>query len=236
MEDTSRPDYFHYFQNTEPSKWSLVDFLTWRSEILRFLDRSKEHSVFKFFLHELTTDANITKAKRAQELLNNWNEIKFSPEVENFWNDNRTQNLLRQELQNVKAQNELKTLQIENEDLSYVLDRSKELNLHASMIGNRRKLMLEKIRDEQLQTKCVSGKVLRNASKRSQEEYSLDDDSEKGTKKNPKPCLESIYFTALRNDDDGSESNTELIDIDQGKAKIREIDAFYILMMIVFNF
>ncbi|CAG8754063.1 2095_t:CDS:2, partial [Funneliformis caledonium] len=38
----------------------------------------------------------------------------------------------------VKVQNELKTLQVESEDLNYILDQSKELNLHANAIRNKR--------------------------------------------------------------------------------------------------
>ncbi|CAJ0746593.1 6608_t:CDS:2, partial [Entrophospora sp. SA101] len=105
----------NYFQNNEPSKWSLIGFLKWRSETQQFLDSKREHSAFKYFLQELATDENNTNAKRAQESLNNWKKIKHSPEVKKFWNDYRTQNL-QQDLQYVKAQNELKTLQVETED------------------------------------------------------------------------------------------------------------------------
>ncbi|CAG8553276.1 6562_t:CDS:2 [Scutellospora calospora] len=151
-----------------------------------------------------------------------------------FWNDRRTQNL-QQELQNAKAQNELKTLQVETEDLSYILDRSRELNLHANIIGNKRKSKLEKIQDEQRQTKSgsdISGEVhfnlSNNASKRSPEE---DDDSKKRpAKKNrnvivdiniipttppPRTAENIVSNNDDENDDNDSESDTESIDIDQ---------------------
>ncbi|CAG8537838.1 1219_t:CDS:10, partial [Ambispora leptoticha] len=236
MEDISG---FNYFQNNGPSKWSLIGFLTWRSEKLQLLDSIKEHSAFKFFVQKIATDENNTKAKKAQELLDNWKEIKCSPEVKEFWNDRRTQNL-QQELQNAKAQNELKTLQVETEDLSYILDRSRELNLHANIIGNKRKSKLEKIQDEQRQTKSgsdISGEVhfnlSNNASKRSPEE---DDDSKKRpAKKNrnvivdiniipttppPRTAENIVSNNDDENDDNDSESDTESIDIDQGEEEI----------------
>ncbi|CAG8480450.1 11913_t:CDS:10 [Racocetra fulgida] len=83
------------------------------------------------------TDKNIKKAKRAQELLNNWEEIKRSPEVKKFWNDIKIQNL-KKDIQHAKMQNELKTLQVKTED---------ELNQHANIIGNKRKLILQGIQE-----------------------------------------------------------------------------------------
>ncbi|KAF0434227.1 c2h2-type zinc finger transcription factor [Gigaspora margarita] len=51
---------------------------------------------------------------------------------------------LEQDIKYIQAQNQLKVLQVDSEDLSYALDRSRELNEHANIIGNKRKLVLEK--------------------------------------------------------------------------------------------
>ena len=65
------------FENNEPSKWSLIGFLTWRSKTLQFLDSTKEHSAFKSFIKEIATDENNTKAKKAQELFDKWKVSVF---------------------------------------------------------------------------------------------------------------------------------------------------------------
>ncbi|CAG8666476.1 1525_t:CDS:2, partial [Dentiscutata heterogama] len=154
----------NYFQNNEPSKWSLIGFLKWRYETQSLLDRTSEHSAFKSFLQEFSNE-DIIKAKRAQELLNNWEEIKRFPEVKNFWNDIKTRNL-KNDIQHAKMQNELKTLQVEAEDLNYVLDRKKELNLHANIIGSKRKLMLQGMQDDSVsknkQRRTRSGRAIQN--------------------------------------------------------------------------
>ncbi|CAG8780762.1 18210_t:CDS:2, partial [Racocetra persica] len=46
-------------------------------ETTSLLDRAEEHSAFKSFLQKFLTDKNIKKAKRAQELLNNWEVCNF---------------------------------------------------------------------------------------------------------------------------------------------------------------
>ncbi|CAJ0915667.1 17536_t:CDS:2 [Entrophospora sp. SA101] len=80
-----------------------------------------------------------SKAKRAQELIDNWKKIKHSPEVIKFWNDYRTQNL-QQDLQYIKAQNELKTLRIETEDNDYGAQNIKCRTKNGRIIPNYREL------------------------------------------------------------------------------------------------
>ncbi|GBC07569.1 hypothetical protein RclHR1_07540007 [Rhizophagus clarus] len=48
--------------------------------------------------------------------------IKCSLEVENFWNNHKKTQELRQEIHPVKVYNELKLFQIESEDLNYALE------------------------------------------------------------------------------------------------------------------
>ncbi|GES94293.1 hypothetical protein GLOIN_2v1486032 [Rhizophagus clarus] len=88
---------------------------------------SKEHSAFKYFLHNIANKNN-TNAQKAHKLLDNWKGIKCSLEVENFWNNHKKTQELRQEIHPVKVYNELKLFQIESEDLNYALEGSKNLN------------------------------------------------------------------------------------------------------------
>ncbi|GES94292.1 hypothetical protein GLOIN_2v1486032 [Rhizophagus clarus] len=82
---------------------------------------SKEHSAFKYFLHNIANKNN-TNAQKAHKLLDNWKGIKCSLEVENFWNNHKKTQELRQEIHPVKVYNELKLFQIESEDLNYALE------------------------------------------------------------------------------------------------------------------
>ncbi|CAG8810994.1 8465_t:CDS:2, partial [Dentiscutata erythropus] len=68
-------------------------------------------------------------------------QIKDYPEVKIFW-DNK-------DIRRTKVQNELKTLQIETENLDYALNRGKELDLHANIIGNKRKSILQGMQNDE---------------------------------------------------------------------------------------
>ena len=68
---------FNYFIETEPFEWSLIGFLEWKSKTPHLLDRSKEHSAFKYFLQNIANDKNNTNAQRAQKLLDNWKVCTF---------------------------------------------------------------------------------------------------------------------------------------------------------------
>ncbi|GBB99994.1 hypothetical protein RclHR1_03700002 [Rhizophagus clarus] len=131
-----------YFQETDPLRWSLINFLEWRSENLVLNDCNQEHGAFKSLLQKIiANDKDNIHRQKAQELLNNWQDIKRSPEVVKFWDDRNTQNL-REKIQYVKTHNELKLYQIESEDLNYALDRSKNMSFAA--IEDRRKSVMEK--------------------------------------------------------------------------------------------
>ncbi|KAF0434226.1 c2h2-type zinc finger transcription factor [Gigaspora margarita] len=134
-----------YFQEFDPHVWSLISFLNWRSEAPDFSLKPKlEHGTFKFeILRIANRDKNEIRAQKAQDMLDNWKNIKHSLKVKKFWNDRKMQSL-EQDIKYIQAQNQLKVLQVDSEDLSYALDRSRELNEHANIIGNKRKLVLEK--------------------------------------------------------------------------------------------
>ncbi|CAG8458436.1 11160_t:CDS:10 [Paraglomus brasilianum] len=161
IDDTFKlPDYF---QNTDIPQWSLIDFLQWRSKSAEFLDHDSEHSAFKNFLITICKkDKDNTRGQRAQVLLNDWQVAelllqhtgviaelpqcwvaelvaasKCSAEVRTFWSNRKSLNLQR-DLQHVEFQKQLMLSHIEAEDLNYVLDRSRELNVHSTAIGNRR--------------------------------------------------------------------------------------------------
>ncbi|CAB4488901.1 unnamed protein product [Rhizophagus irregularis] len=143
-----------YFQEIDPLRWSLINFLEWRSENLVLNDCNQEHGAFKSLLQKIIiNDKDNIYRQKAQGLLNNWQDIKRSPEVVKFWNDRNTQNL-HEKIQYVKTHNELKLFQIESEDLNYALDQSKNMNFTA--IEDRRKSVLEKaLSDDDFMPACI---------------------------------------------------------------------------------
>jgi len=68
---------YSYFTETEPSEWSLIGFLEWKSRTTHPMYRSKEHSAFKSFLQNIANDKKNTNAQRAQKLLDNWKVCIF---------------------------------------------------------------------------------------------------------------------------------------------------------------
>ncbi|CAI2176787.1 5575_t:CDS:2, partial [Funneliformis geosporum] len=91
-------------------------------------------------------------------------DIKCSPEVVKFWDDRKTQ-ILQKDLQYFK--------------LNYVLDCSKELNLHANTIGNKRH------------------ELIKENHKRSFEDYEDDQNSQK--RRSTNSCDEAIGPERLYN-------------------------------------
>jgi hypothetical protein len=74
MEQASVSSVSSYFHETDPIRWSLIDFLEWRLEASEFLSNDKEHGTFKYSVEKI---ANIWKdeirVQKAQEILDNWN-------------------------------------------------------------------------------------------------------------------------------------------------------------------
>ncbi|RUS17676.1 hypothetical protein BC937DRAFT_89647 [Endogone sp. FLAS-F59071] len=55
-----------YFHDTEPSKWSLLDFLDWASSSVGFLEKDTEHSVFKNLIQKIAkNDKDDIRAEKA---------------------------------------------------------------------------------------------------------------------------------------------------------------------------
>ena len=79
MEQASLLSVSSYFHETDPLKWSLIDFLKWRLEASDFLSKDKEHGTFKYSVEK---SANIWKdeinVQKAQEILDNWKVSIFS--------------------------------------------------------------------------------------------------------------------------------------------------------------
>ncbi|CAG8677146.1 11208_t:CDS:2 [Funneliformis mosseae] len=51
---------YSYFTEIEPSEWSLIGFLEWKSKTTHLIYRSKKHSAFKSFLQNIAKDKKKT--------------------------------------------------------------------------------------------------------------------------------------------------------------------------------
>ncbi|CAJ0899151.1 14344_t:CDS:2, partial [Entrophospora sp. SA101] len=154
------------------------------------------------------------------------NKIKHSPEVIKFWNDYRTQNL-QQDLQYIKAQNELKTLRIETEDLNYILGQGKELDLHASIIGNKRKLMMEKMQNDygaqNIKCRTKNGRIIPNYRELSGLSERKNESSNNNKQPNIKEKTSTIRPTKKMKSSDQTESeNDPILDVE-----CEDIEAFF---------
>ncbi|CAG8596626.1 6156_t:CDS:10 [Ambispora leptoticha] len=123
-----------YFRENDPFKWSLVSFLKWRAYNIVLKDCAQEHGAFKSLLKNIVNnDKDNIRTQKAKELLDNWQEIKCSPEVRMFWNDLKTQNL-HQDIEYAKTRNELKLFQIESEDDSDLSEDQSKSSAESQLI------------------------------------------------------------------------------------------------------
>ncbi|KAG9289923.1 hypothetical protein G9A89_010229 [Geosiphon pyriformis] len=101
-------------------------------------DSREEHNRFKTLLKTVVKNSkDNTHVRKAQELLDIWETTICSSEVDAFWNNHKI--LDRQcSIKLTELRSELKAPQINEENINYVLDRSKELNSHANAIGKKR--------------------------------------------------------------------------------------------------
>ncbi|RUS32217.1 hypothetical protein BC938DRAFT_476007 [Jimgerdemannia flammicorona] len=71
-----KSEYENYFNETEISKWSLPDFLEWNlGRITR--NKTAQHGAFFALLKRITLDEDNARAKKAQELINDWKVPAF---------------------------------------------------------------------------------------------------------------------------------------------------------------
>ncbi|RUP42805.1 hypothetical protein BC936DRAFT_138055, partial [Jimgerdemannia flammicorona] len=62
-----------YFHDTEPSKWSLLDFLNWASSSVGFRGKDAEHSAFKALIKNIAkNNKDDFRVEKAQKLLDGW--------------------------------------------------------------------------------------------------------------------------------------------------------------------
>lgn len=73
MEQASVSPVSNYFHESDPLKWSLIDFLNWRLEASDFLSQDKEHGTFRYSVEKIANGwEDEICVQKAQEILDNW--------------------------------------------------------------------------------------------------------------------------------------------------------------------
>ncbi|CAG8437822.1 7986_t:CDS:2 [Funneliformis caledonium] len=75
---------YSYFTEIEPSEWSLIGFLEWKSKTTHLIYRSKKHSAFKSFLRNIAKDKKTPMHKGRRCYSTTGNVIAESSNVESL--------------------------------------------------------------------------------------------------------------------------------------------------------
>uniref|UniRef100_U9TWW9 Uncharacterized protein n=2 Tax=Rhizophagus irregularis TaxID=588596 RepID=U9TWW9_RHIID len=109
-----------YFKETEPSEWSLVSFLSWRSKQHEVLQMSLEYSTWKSFIE------NIVNNSQLQYIV-----ILHRERLKNWYFRLRALTALPESYNN------------KNLELKYIIDKSEAATTHSALMGERRSQILE---------------------------------------------------------------------------------------------
>ncbi|RUP43688.1 hypothetical protein BC936DRAFT_136853 [Jimgerdemannia flammicorona] len=136
-----KSEYENYFNETEISKWSLPDFLEWNLGRIT-LNKTAQHGAFFALLKRITLDEDNARAKKAQELINDWKNARNSKAVDEFWKVWGSEQGLRL-LKDYQLKRKGKQLEAELCDFNYHVDRLQELNKYSNLVGQYRQNRLK---------------------------------------------------------------------------------------------
>ncbi|RHZ83614.1 hypothetical protein Glove_89g46 [Diversispora epigaea] len=193
-----------YFKKTDPSQWSLISFLRWRSQFSDFSSASIEHSAWKKLLEDISNNVRDSASQRAKKLALSFKNDKKSKVIQEFWKEHKLGSITKET-----------QLQMAVSDLKYVVKKSEEATIHSDLIGKRRYRILENgIKEpspeiyESSESPTINDELNETADEKDEDSSSDNDDSECTSDiedQNPPPLLPQLddfhkFFAKMNKD------------------------------------